>query len=114
WFEAKYEEELKFSPIQLTFLGRKEMHDQLDDMSEQAMDAQLAWRKASVEEMESRFRYDALTDEGKLSWDVWKQQYERARDGGRFRRNGYLFNQMRGPQSFIPTLLINFHAVEDE
>src|SRR3546814_6574905 len=32
WFDEKYEEQLQFSPIQLTFLGRKELYDQIDDM----------------------------------------------------------------------------------
>ncbi len=30
WFEAKYEEQLQMSPLQLTFLGRKEKNDQID------------------------------------------------------------------------------------
>src|SRR5690606_22199819 len=34
WFDAKYEELLQFSPIQLTFLGRKDLYDQIEDMSE--------------------------------------------------------------------------------
>src|SRR5690606_41224574 len=53
WFAAKYEEQLRFSPIMLTFLGRKELYDRLDDMSEAAQDARLAWHKATVEEMEA-------------------------------------------------------------
>jgi len=32
WFEEKNEEQLQFSPIQLTVLGRKELYDQIDDM----------------------------------------------------------------------------------
>jgi uncharacterized protein (DUF885 family) len=114
WFEAKYEEELKFSPIRLAFLGRKDLNDRLDDMSEQGAQAQLAWRKASVEEMEKNFRYEDLTDEGRLSWDVWKQQYESERVAMEFADNAYVFNQMRGPQSFLPTFLINFHQVDTE
>jgi uncharacterized protein (DUF885 family) len=114
WFETKYEEELKFSPIRLTFLGRKELYDQIDDMSRQAADAQLAWRKATVDELESQFKYESLSDEGKLSVDVWKLQYERAKEAADFRDNQYVFNQMRGPQSFLPTLLINFHRVDNE
>ena len=31
WFAARYEEQLRFSPITLTFLGRKELYDQVDD-----------------------------------------------------------------------------------
>ena len=32
WFERKYEEQLQFSPMQLTFLGRKDLYSELDDM----------------------------------------------------------------------------------
>jgi uncharacterized protein (DUF885 family) len=114
WFEQKYEQELRFSPIALTFLGRKELYDQLDDMSEQAQDERLAWRKATVEEMEAQFDRDALDEEARLSYDLWKLQYENAAASDRFRRNGYVFNQMQGAQSFVPTFLINFHKVETE
>ena len=31
WFDAKYEELLQLSPIQMTFLGRKERNNELDD-----------------------------------------------------------------------------------
>jgi uncharacterized protein (DUF885 family) len=114
WFATKYEEQLRFSPIALTFLGRKELYDRLDDMSEEAQDAQLAWHRASVEEMEASFDRDALDDEARLSYDLWKQQYEQAAAANRFRRNVYVFNQMQGAQSFLPTFLINFHKVGSE
>ena len=114
WFERKYEEELQFSPIRLTFLGRKERYDQLDDFSEESGAWQLAWQKASVEEMERSFDYDALDDESQLSYDLWKRQYEVARDSDKYRDNVYVFNQMQGPQSFLPTFLINFHKVDSE
>ena len=53
WFAEKYQEQLRFSPISLTFLGRKELYDQLDDMSEAGVRKQLEWKEASVREMES-------------------------------------------------------------
>ncbi len=114
WFEARYEEQLQFSPIGLTFIGRKDQYDQLDDMSIEAADKQLAWQKATVEQMKSQFDYEALTDEAKTSYDIWMQQYEQAEAGARFRRNGYIFDQMNGVQSFLPTFLISFHSVETE
>ncbi len=114
WFADKYEQQLQFSPIALTFLGRKELYDQLDDMSEQARDAQLAWHRATVAEMEANFDRDALDDETRLSWDLWKLQYENAATANAYRRNVYVFNQMQGAQSFLPTFLINFHKVETE
>jgi len=114
WFEAQYEELLKFSPTQLTFLGRKELNDQLDDMSEAAIRKRLAWLEASVKEMESTFDHDKLDPEAQLSWELWKRQYESMRDGMPFLANGYLFDQMSGMHSSAPTFLINFHKVEDE
>src|SRR3546814_4019528 len=63
WFDEKYEEQLQFSPIQLTFLGRKELYDQIDDMSEAGIRKQVAWLQASAGEMEGKFDYDARSEE---------------------------------------------------
>jgi uncharacterized protein (DUF885 family) len=114
WFEKKYEEQLRFSPLQLTFQGRKDLYDQLDDFSEKAQLDQIAWQKATVEEMEKTFDYAKLSDEAKFSYDLWKLQYENARDGVPFISNGYAFDQMNGAQSFLPTVLISFHKVDEE
>lgn len=103
WFDAQYEEQLKFSPIQLSFQGRKELNDQLDDMSEAGARKQEAWMAASVKAMEAGFDYDKLDAETRLSWDLWKRQYENARDGLPFLASGYAFDQMNGAQSFLPT-----------
>jgi uncharacterized protein (DUF885 family) len=114
WFETRYEEALRFSPIQLTFLGRKELYDQIDDVSEASIRKQLAWRAATVQDMEAQFDYDKLAPEAQLSYDLWKKQYESARDGLPFLRNGYAFDQMNGMQNVAPTFLINFHKVDTE
>ena len=114
WFGRKYEEELALSPISLTFLGRKEQYDKLDDMSEAADDKKRAWRKGTLTEMESQFTYAKLSDEAKMSYDIWKYQSEQLAAGEAFRLNGYVFDQMNGAQSFLPTLLISFHKVENE
>lgn len=112
WFELKYEEELMQSPISLTFLGRKERYGEIDDMSEVAEDQQLEWKRISVEQMKSMFDYDLLTDDAKLSYDLWEFQYEQAKGNREFRRNEYIFNQMQGVHTFFPTLMLSFHKVE--
>ena len=114
WFDAQYEQQLQFSPIQLSFQGRKDLNDQLDDMSEAGLRKQLAWMEASVKEMESGFDYARLDPETRLSWDLWKRQYENARDGLPFLADGYPFDQMSGMQNLVPTFLINFHKVDEE
>lgn len=114
WFERKYEEQLQFSPMQLTMLGRKDRYAELDDMSREAAAKQLAWQLAAVDEMKSTFDYDALGDDAKLSWDLFTYQAEAAQAGDRFRDHGYPFEQMGGAQSFMPTFMIQFHKVETE
>ncbi|RIJ23644.1 DUF885 domain-containing protein [Henriciella barbarensis] len=114
WFDEKYEEQVMMSPIQLTFLGRKERNDEIDDMSYEAAQEQLQWRLDTLAEMEANFDYDKLTPEAKNSWDIWKYQAEQAEEGIEYFYNGFTFDQMNGAQSFLPTVLIQFHRVENE
>jgi uncharacterized protein (DUF885 family) len=114
WFDAKYEEQLQFSPVQLSFLGRKDKNDQIDCFTFACQDEQLAWQKASVDEMKASFTYDTLSPGDKESYDLWLYQYERAANGAAYRNNGFVFDQMNGPQSFVPTFLMQFHAVDEE
>lgn len=114
WFDEQYEAQLQFSPIQLTFQGRKDLYDQIDDLSEAGARKQVEWLAASVAQMESQFDYDKLDDETKLSWDLWKHQSEEATAGLPFLGNGYAFDQMNGAQNIVPMFLINFHKVDDE
>jgi len=112
WFEVKYEENLAFSPIQQTFLGRDTNQDKIDDFSAKAQDAQLAWRRQSLEDLQANFDYDKLTDEAKTSYDIWVYQSKAAEAANKFRTNKYVFEQMGAIQSFFPQLLIAFHRVE--
>ena len=112
WFDAKYEEQLQFSPIGLSFQGRKDKNDQIDCFTFACQDEQLAWQKAATEEMEASFDYDALSAEDQMSYDLWKYQYDQAAEGAAYRYNGFVFDQMNGIQNFLPTFLISFHAVD--
>jgi uncharacterized protein (DUF885 family) len=114
WFDAKYEEQLQFSPVQMTFLGRKDKYDQIDCFTFACADEQLAWMKAATDELKASFDYNSLTPTDKDSYDLWVYQYERAAAGVPYRNNGFLFDQMNGLQSFAPTFLMQFHEVSDE
>lgn len=114
WLDARYEEELRFSPMELTFLGRKDLNDQLDDFSLAGVERRLEWQRRSVREMQRRFDYSKLDAEAKLSWELWKYRYEMNAAMWPWRLHGYVFEQMNGAQSQLPTFLINFHAVDSE
>ena len=64
WFDEKFEENLQFSPISKTFLGRDTDQDKIDDFSIEAQDEQLEWVRAASAEMQADFDYDKLTLEG--------------------------------------------------
>lgn len=113
WFDAKYEEQLDFSPIRRTFLGEKKDYNKIDDLSEAGEDAQLEWMRAAAAEMKSSFDEHKLSAEAKESWNVWLYQLERAEEAAKFRRSNYIFTQMQGPQASLPQFLIVFHKVDD-
>lgn len=112
WFEKKYSEKLLFSPIMMTFLGKKESYDKIDSMTEASVLEQLQWRKQTVVEMESLFDYNKLTEDAKLSYNLWKYQYEEEKRAAQYLNQDYVFHQMNGVQAFLPQFLINFHKVD--
>jgi uncharacterized protein (DUF885 family) len=114
WLDARFEEQLDFSPIQKTLLGRKDDYDRIDDYSEAALDERLEWGRAARAELERSFDRSRLTPEAQLSFDLWLYQQERAESGFEFRRRGYLFNQMGGQHTDLPRTLITAHAVDSE
>ena len=114
WFEEKYQQQLQQSPMQMTFLGKKERYGEIDDMSVEAEKEQLQWLKASVDELKANFDYQQLTNEAQTSYDVWIYQYEQAKRNAEFRKYDYVFDQMRGAHTFMPQFLLNFHRVDNK
>ncbi len=112
WFDEKYEERLEFSPIQRTFLGRKDGYSDIDDFTVAAEEKELNWRRETLLEMERDFNYRFLDAESRTSYDLWKYEYEQEAAAADFRSNAYVFEQMRSIQTFLPNFLINFHKVD--
>lgn len=114
WFEDRYEEQLQFSPMGLTFVGRKDRYDEFDDCSEESEDIQLEWQRKTVETLEREFDYDALTPDAQISYDIWNYQYENALANHAIRGNQYLFTHfLGGTHGFIPTFMSNYHRVDE-
>ena len=111
WLDEEWEEQLRFSPQTQTSLGLKTDYNRLDDYTLAAQDAEIRWLRGSVAEMESEFNYQTLSDEGKLSWDMWKDSLTVAEEGIPFRNHQYLFGR-GGIHARLPNFLINLHSVE--
>jgi len=114
WLDARYEEELAFSPLEKTRLGRNDDSDKIDDLSESGSQAELEWRRGTVRDLERDFDRTRLTPEGQTSYDLWRYSLERVEAAWPFRRRFYIFNQMQGPHTRLPQALINFHRVDEE
>lgn len=112
WFDAKYEEQLQMSPLTLTYLGRKEQYDQIEDLSEAAEEKQLAWYKATVDELQEKFDFESLSEDDKISYDLWIYQYEQQKEAAQFRKLNYVFDQMTAAHTQLPNVLINFQKVD--
>jgi len=112
WFDAKYEELLQMSPLGLTAQGRKDHYDKIDDLSKAAEERELAWYTKNTNELKEKFDYDKLNDADKTSYDLWVYQYETLKEGSTFENMDYVFDQMRGMHTRLPSYLINFHKVD--
>jgi uncharacterized protein (DUF885 family) len=113
WFDAEYEEELQMSPIGLTFQGRKDQYDKLDDFSEAAIDRKLEWRRASVAEMKQKFDPAKLDEDAKTSFDIWSLSLDMEEKAAKFRRSPYIFVK-DGPHVFLPQFVMQFHEVSEK
>jgi uncharacterized protein (DUF885 family) len=112
--EAAFEDRLDRSPQLATSLGDRRNYDQWDDRSEANARGDLDRTRTWVRDVRAKVSPDRLGPQGRLSFDLFNKQAQRAEDGFAWRRYGYRFNQMFGAQSQIPTFLINQHRVTDE
>ncbi len=114
WFDEKFEEELEFSPIRQTALGRKTNYDKIDDLSIEATREQIAWWEQAVADMEGNFDYDELSADAKLSYDMFKFRAASAVRAGEFFEQGYILHQMNGAHTALPSFLLSQHVVDTE
>lgn len=114
WLDERYEEQLQFSPMSLTMLGRKDLYAEMDDISEQATRDQAAWGMNTVEQMKAQFDRDSLSTAGKESFDLWVFQAEKANKDLEFIRQGFLFGELGGWEDWFPTFMMSYHKVDDE
>ncbi|AFU69015.1 hypothetical protein P700755_002226 [Psychroflexus torquis ATCC 700755] len=112
WFEEKYEESLQKSPLKLTSLGIKDKYDQIDDLSLDAQIEDANWMQESVDELKKNFEYQSLNKQDQMSYDIWLYQNELLQEGLEYQDVGYVFDQMTGIHTQLPSMLINFHKVD--
>lgn len=113
YLDAQYEQEILGSPERLTSRGRKERYSELDDRSEAAQEARLAWRRRSVADMQAKFDPKLLDEDARLSYEIWSLELKRAEEEQRWRRHRYIFAR-GGTPTGLPNFLINQHRVDEK
>ena len=113
FFNEVFERELEFSPVRQSVLGRRT--DQLgewDDVSDAAAAARVLRIEQDLESIEERFDYDSLSDQDRLSYDLFRFDAEQAIANHAFRRHHYVVDQFNGQLSGLLTILQNNHPID--
>ena len=113
WFEEAFMEEAQNYPEYLARLGIDDRTDEWDNPSREAQLEGLERTRERMEALQANFDRDGLSDEAKLSYDLWLRNARQALENDRFHMYRYPFNQMNGVQSRIGPFLINQHPIKD-
>ena len=111
WFKARYEEELARSPMSRTFLGMSDGMDQLDDISQTAIDEEIALANSWLIELRRDFDIDRLDAQSRLSFRLFEVDVEDQLATAAVAQNDYVFSHMSGPHTGLPSFMINFGRV---
>ncbi|MFT6462891.1 MAG: hypothetical protein ACJA0Y_002401 [Maricaulis maris] len=115
WYSELFEADLARSPQQQTGLGRIEDLDaygRWDDVSEAGANAAQQRRIDRLAYMRENFDFDALDRDASVSWRVFEYLQETGIRQFEFRDQSYVFTQMFGPHTGLPSTLIGQHRVE--
>ncbi|MEE8295296.1 MAG: DUF885 family protein [Sphingomonadales bacterium] len=114
FFDEVFEREVSQSPIRQAFLGREsDQKDEWDDFSDAAVLEDLEETKADLVRLGADFDYQALSDNGKLSYDLFKANLERRVRNTAFNNSFYVVDQFNGQVSFILSMMQNVHSIEN-
>jgi len=113
WLEDEFNKSIKHYPQALAQFGIKERTDEWNNPSREFELERLEDTRAALAEFKDKFDRSQLSEDGQLSYDLYVKNAEDELSRDRWHDYGYIFNQMRGAQSGIPTFLINFHRIDN-
>lgn len=115
FFEEQDAEQLTRSPLSKSFRGIKDAdYGQWDDFSDEAAARANDASQSALREMRARFDPAKLSPENRLSFRLFEKQAALAEAAYKYNDYGYVFDQMNGAQSQIPSILINIHRIDSK
>ncbi|HEV2079388.1 MAG TPA: DUF885 domain-containing protein [Allosphingosinicella sp.] len=113
FYETYDKAELAMSPLGKAYRGIKDAdYGKWNEFTDEAVEASRALDRRTLAEMRRRFDRASLSPEDQLSYDIFESRAARSESLYPFRKNDYVFDQMRGAQSSGPAFLINIHRVD--
>ena len=112
WFEARFSDELARSPMTYTYLGQKTHYDRLNDVSALALDENNALAESWLDEIKRTYDPDRLNPDTRLSYHLFIRAMEDRIATHEFADNDYVFSHLTGPQSRLPSFMMNYHRVD--
>lgn len=114
FFDRVFDEDVDRSPAAQGYLGLKKDHDKWDDYSEARALEDLKLTVQRLAELPRAIRFDQLDEQTQMSYRLFVTQAEHTIEGWKWRRHGYVFNQMEdSPNGALPAFLINYHPVDN-
>lgn len=109
-----FDANVKRYPTWQTYLGLKTNYDKLNNETEEFDLESLEIAKKNLKEVKSKINFDALSEEGKLSYRLFVYEIEKSIEGYKWRYHYFPLNQMFGYHSGTPSFLINMHRMSEK
>lgn len=112
WFEARFSDELARSPMTYTYLGQKTHYARLDDVSVLGLAENNALAESWLEDIKRSYDPDRLSPDTRLSYHLFIRAMEDRIATHEFAEHDYVFSHITGPQSRLPSFMMNYHRVD--
>ncbi|MEP2735309.1 MAG: DUF885 domain-containing protein [Erythrobacter sp.] len=114
FFEGYDKERLQRSPESKSYRGIRDAdYGKWDDYTDAGAVADQQLLQNTALEMQKSYDQAGLSADDALSFRLFNAMAERRARNFKYRKNTYLFNQMRGAHSGLPAFLINIHRVSE-
>ncbi|WP_265569715.1 DUF885 domain-containing protein [Sphingomicrobium nitratireducens] len=113
-FERYDAADLALSPMSKSYRGIiDDDYARWGDFSDANQAASLELKRTTAAAMKAAFDPATLSQQDRLSYEIFLRDLADAEANRPFDRHGYIFNQMSGLQSALPAFLINIHRVAE-
>ena len=113
FFSESFNRDFERSPEWMTQLGVKKRYGEWSDWSDEFAEEDFRYAVADLEFMTTRIDRSALSDQMRISYDVFRFRNELRVANRPYRFHNYDVSHFGGPHQYVPSTLINQHRIDD-